>query len=302
MIGKVQTMTSRYSTKEGPVGLQVIAYSGINRLTTTTVQGGEFAFLNVPSGTYTLHVESDQYLEEKDAFGPHEPLRVDGNYCEFGELYVWPAGQIIGRITDHLGVAIKGIKVQAFLFGKNEKLDTSALKEALTDEDGNYTLLGMPPGEFAVAVNGEEYHDSLPYRPTFYSWAHRREDATHILLSEGERKQDINIQLPPARKPAILNLLVGLANGTPVEGVSANILDTSGVARFSSKNASDTKGILSLQVYLGETYEVEAFKAEIQHMEERSAPLLLWKGRAGPLFMDAPEKTLRVIVAVENKD
>jgi hypothetical protein len=70
-------------------------------------------------------------------------------------------------------------------------------RTARTDRQGNYTIQGLPPGDYIVAVPGGD----SPFAGMFYSNANRREDATPVTVKSGTNTPDINFALTRKTQP-----------------------------------------------------------------------------------------------------
>src|SRR5713226_1350059 len=53
-----------------------------------------------------------------------------------------------GTVTDPQGLAVKGAKVTV------TNIATGAERSAETDDTGHYTLVGLPPGQYKLSVDG----------------------------------------------------------------------------------------------------------------------------------------------------
>ena len=53
-----------------------------------------------------------------------------------------------GTVTDPQGLAVKGAKVMV------TNASTGAVRTAVSDDSGRYNLVGLPPGQYKMSVDG----------------------------------------------------------------------------------------------------------------------------------------------------
>lgn len=121
---------------------------------TTTGADGTYSFTDIPADDYTLTFQPEQgvnYLiqqwEGKSIEDHATPITVeDGQVLSGFDAVLVPGATITGTVdgTDAPGVGLSDIEVQA------QSSDGSASGDASTDADGNYTIVGLPAGNYTV--------------------------------------------------------------------------------------------------------------------------------------------------------
>jgi hypothetical protein len=289
---------------EGAVGVRVIATSGGIRRETSTNAAGEFEFLNVIPGQYRLTVASQDVFEDKFRW-PSEDPSVPEAGCGYQNLFVWPNGRLEGTVRAADGTPLSGVPVQAFIMDTRGELESMPVREQKTDDNGRYLLSGLPPGEVVVGVNGEKYDDRLPWRPTFYPGTADRHTAARLPLARGQRRTGIDLQLPPPRKPATLHIEGVLEDGGPAIDVGARIENPQGIQRAFALGREKHTNVLDAPVYVGETYNVKAFRfvTEAPEVMREGQPIKMhsrsWRGEAGPILVTETNVHVRVILHEE---
>jgi hypothetical protein len=264
LVGKVQMNDKEYDGEAiGAGGVRVAASNGVVHLETSTNNNGEFEFLNIAPGKYHLTVTSPDVFEDEARWPSGDPT-VAPFSCGDQNLSVWPNGRIEGTLQTADGKALRGVPVQAFTLNLRGQLNSSPFREQKTDDSGRYSLSGLPPGDVVVGVNGEEYHDRLPWAPTFYSGTADRDKAVRLSLGRGERKTGIDLQLPMARKPATLHVEALMEDGTPALGAIAKVENIAGIQRAFASEPDSHTNILHIPVYIGETYNIKSFQIEVK--------------------------------------
>ena len=125
--------------------------------TASTPIDGRYEFRDIPPGRYTLRVERRGYLaltygqRRPDEQG--RPLEIaDKEVIEKVDFALPRMGVISGRVLDELGEPIAGVTVWAlqtrYFQGQRKLVATGA--NTRTDITGQYRLLALPPGDYAV--------------------------------------------------------------------------------------------------------------------------------------------------------
>jgi protocatechuate 3,4-dioxygenase beta subunit len=308
LVGKVSIQHEKYGVGgEGAAGVPVIAGANGVRLKTTTDANGEFEFRAVAPGVYRLETESKDFLLDDWKFPKDDPIVREGS-CGYQQLYVFPNGKIEGVVHTADGSPLPGVPVQAFMKDARGELDSSPLREQKTDDQGRYTLQGLPPGDFAIGINGEKYHDKQPWRPVFYPGTSSRNSAKWVTLGRSERLSDINLQVSDPREPATLHIEAVFEDGAPATCGGANVEDLSGVQRalaLAKDSPGAAPGHLDVPVYAGETYRVRCFRHDVEVPKEArlGQPFRMkttsWEGRSGPVQMTQRDVYIRVVLSVE---
>jgi hypothetical protein len=310
LIGKVTVKHEEYDLSgEGASGLTVIATTGSTRLKTTTDADGQFEFRNVSPGTYHIETEGEDFFPDNWRW-PSEDPSIHGASCGYQQLYVWPNGQIEGTVRKADGSPAAGVPVQAFAKDRKGELRGSPLREQKTNQQGGYTLKGLPPGEFAIGINGEEYSDKQPWRPTFFRGTSDRNNARMLSLGRGEHLSKIDLDVSDAREPATLHIEAVLEDGMPATDVAVRVEDLSGTQRAFSLG-SDTQngkaGRLDIPVYVGETYKVRCFahSFDLPQPLQQGQPIRTrttsWAGVAEPVQVVQRDVHIRIVLSMEKK-
>jgi hypothetical protein len=305
LIGKIQMKYEEYNVGgEGAVGVRVIATDGKTKIEAVTNSNGEFEFLQVPPGKYHLSIGSPNVFEDKWRFPAQDPT-VPANSCGYQNLYVWPDGRIQGTVRGLDGKPLAGIPVQVFAKTKQGEMDSSALREQKSDEEGKYVLTGLPPGDFIVGVNGAKWDDKYPWAPRFYPGTNDRDTAQRLTLGRGGSQTGIDLEVGSPRTPAVLHIETVFEDGTPAISPAVNVENLAGVQRAFAMGREKKTNVLDVTVYMGETYRIVSHyfgskpgQAEESDLRKRSSS---WKGTSGPIQVSAPEIHVRVTVTEEKK-
>ena len=131
-------------------GITVLLTDGNhNSYTSTTDQGGKFIINDVSPGTYYIQASKDGYVSEKTANFYVAPGNVEMN-----ETIILKVGvrSVTGNVTLELKNDYSGVTITATSLS-----DPSLIYSALSNSDGNYSLVGMKPGEYLISLSAIGY-------------------------------------------------------------------------------------------------------------------------------------------------
>ncbi len=144
---------------DGPFeGTAVVAYNSDRTVGVgaAAAADGSFEIGGLHGGAYTLSA----FAEEAGLVeGPVTEAGIDrvfdlapAGYLDVGELDVAAGGSVSGTVTDlYTGEPVYG----ALLFAQNRA--TGALVSDLSDTDGSWEILGVPPGEYELTAEYQAY-------------------------------------------------------------------------------------------------------------------------------------------------
>jgi uncharacterized protein (DUF2141 family) len=131
--------------------------------TTTTDEGGAFAFRALPAGHYELQAFKNAYL--RASYGASRPDRAgtpvvvkDGEAVTNLAMTIARGGVITGVVRDISGRPVPGLNVQVMKLGYNAVTGERTLgapgtgSVGRTDDRGEYRAYGLPPGGYLVVV------------------------------------------------------------------------------------------------------------------------------------------------------
>jgi hypothetical protein len=163
---------------------------------------GEYAFFDLPAGTYRLWVGQNPDLATP-------PLQLPAGAC-YEYQYPFeavPTGEIWGRVFDPGGKALKDSAVTLLRvehYGEEMKG-----RVEYPDDNGYFHFLHVAPGKYYLVVNQENRTDSeSPFPRTFFPGTTNRQEAIQLEIREDGRypNADIRLKLPkpttaPSSKP-----------------------------------------------------------------------------------------------------
>jgi Carboxypeptidase regulatory-like domain len=205
--------------------------------TAGTSTDGRYEFRDVPPGRYTLRVERSGYLAlEYGQRRPGEqgrPLEIaDKEVAEKVDFALPRMGVISGRVLDELGEPIAGVTVWAlqtrYFQGQRRLVPTGG--SARTEETGQYRLLSLPPGDYAVMGTTRETWplDSDPkqifgYAPTYFPGTPMPAAAQRVKLGVGQETSSIDFSLVAGRASRVSGNATS-SSGFPLAGETVTMM------------------------------------------------------------------------------
>jgi hypothetical protein len=178
---------------------------------TVSNRDGDFQFDLVPKGKYNVSVDGAAKVQVARL---EEPLLTVGeNSCDDFSISLEPEGVISGRVINERGVPMRGAHVRVLPKNETPRYDGASDQ---TDVDGRFTVHGLLPGEYQVAVNFGQLDAKVPYPTTYYPSALERTDAAVVVISEAQKINEIEIRLTARQNTVKVRMTVHWGDGKPV--------------------------------------------------------------------------------------
>jgi hypothetical protein len=202
--------------------------------TTSTDADGRYEIKELPAGRYTVAANRSGYLRltygQRRPFEQGKPLQVADNDVVSNIDFLLPRMSLItGRIVDETGEPISGVRVlamrTAYFEGRRRLVPVANGPITMTDDTGQYRILGLTPGSYfvmsdvretwTVNVNGVE--QTLAYAPTYFPGTSSVSDARRITVGVGEEASNNDFPLVPGRAASISGMATD-SQGRPLAG------------------------------------------------------------------------------------
>jgi hypothetical protein len=231
--GKVTVAGSALPLPEAEIAIATPA--GV--LETTTGADGSFSLTNVPAGRYTVIIRADGYFAASAANAvPQQRVEVPVTVAQqpANVLVEMVRGAIItGKILDPQGRPLIRAEVHAL---RPDGVQRVAVRQ--TNDEGEYRMFWVPPGEFVIRVNPVVVPANLASVspgpmisvPTFFPGTPDVAQATKISVKSGDEIRNINfaartdVVLRPTPPPPGSPLAAAAAAGPGVK-VSGQIMN-----------------------------------------------------------------------------
>ncbi len=184
--------------------------------TAKTNEQGEYTVSLAP-GFYLVYCKAEGFNAEwfENASDPASATPVEVKAAEHSVVNfdLLPLGSISGKVVDQLtGAAIAGAKVNAFFERKHERRHFVAL----SDSEGNYSLTGLPAGEYIVEAHAPDY------MPEFWQEADSLKNATLVKVANSEITTGIDFTLTPGA--TIAGTVIDNGTGTAIEKALVTVM------------------------------------------------------------------------------
>lgn len=199
-----------------------------------TAADGTFRFTDLPAtDTFLLTVTKSGFAPR--AFGEAPPSvtptlisLAQDEVKEDVEVRLLEHVSIAGRVLDEDGTPFAGALVEAMrpIF-EGDRRTLVTVSEAITDDRGEFRLVGVPPGQYYVTAfdpafgNIGDKDGQLFYSPTFYPGVVFPDEATRITLDPGIAAERLEFKLQIIRPSRVQGSI-----STPIEagGVSKQLI------------------------------------------------------------------------------
>ena len=209
--------------------------------TVTTDLNGRYEFRDLPRGRYSVLAERLNYLTL--AYGQLQPSDLYGrvelgdNQAADGIDIALPRGGVIsGRVLDELGEPIPDLPVLPVRRSPSQAQSRPAPagRGGVTNDIGEYRIVGLPPGQYYVSVSprapvgsdtGADVRDG--YAPTYYPGTPMFASAGSITVGMNETIAGMDVSLASVRLATISGFAVD-GQGAPARSGNVNATDRTG--------------------------------------------------------------------------
>lgn len=189
---------------------------------TSTDAEGRYEIKELPAGRYTVSASKGSFVPA--TFGqrrpgePGSPIDLgDGQTAEKVNFVMSRGSVIAGRVVDDGGEPVSGTQVSAmrFAFVSGTRRLVPGGGEGgqdRTDDQGNFRLFGLPPGDYYISANNRNNNMMMPgmnnteadgFAPTYYPGTPNIGEATRITVKAAQEMTGANFALLVARMARI---------------------------------------------------------------------------------------------------
>jgi hypothetical protein len=204
-----------------------------SRLAATDAQG-RFEVKELPAGRYTISASKGGFVTLQ--YGQRRPSE-SGTPIELGEkqtleklTIALPRGSVLGgRITDEFGEPVANASVIAMRYsyaagGRRLTAAAGSNSRDTTDDQGQYRLFGLPPGEYFVSAtlrSGPEAADPTGevsgYAATYFPGTSNLSEAARVTLTVSQENTAVSFGLIATKLVRVSGQVLTSA-GTPASG------------------------------------------------------------------------------------
>jgi len=178
----------------------------------TTTSAGSYSFLNLDPGEYMVDADLSGYRLD---WAPDSVVLL-ANSCFEANLLMKVDRRIEGNVRDDRGTPVSGALVE--MVSTNEQLKRSEQPVLLdiSDEDGHYTIDGIPPGDYYLGVNIKSTPTKEhPYASTYYPNTPNLREAVRISVVTRAAVQEFDLRVRNRLPLVTIRGRVQTADGRP---------------------------------------------------------------------------------------
>jgi 5-hydroxyisourate hydrolase-like protein (transthyretin family) len=246
------TVTSDASPADGlaNVNVSAVSYSSDTYESANTDDQGRFTIEGLPAGSYTVQFESStsnhvtEYYDNQSSSNTAEQIVLEPGQAVTGlTASLAPGASITGTVTADGGSALGNIQVAA------RNRSGSVYQSGSTDDDGSYTVNGLPAGEYTL-----EFRDygSTGYSGEWWNNQPTQQTAEYFTVLAGEAV---------TAKDAGLSLGATIAGTVTVDGdgalTSGQVTAYAVDGNYAGSTSIDSKGAYALTALTPGDYKVE---------------------------------------------
>jgi Carboxypeptidase regulatory-like domain len=177
---------------------------GVRTMRTGRLGAYEFQYLD--GGAYVLKASRKGFMPiehgQKRWNSAGQPLVIQEASASYITLRLPRYSAINGTVVDENEIGLPGHEVSVY----KSTNPPEHIRDATSDDRGNYRIGGLTPGKYFVRTVGKQYEDGS-YLPTYYREAIRPEQAQLVETFFEQEAQRIDIRPIPGR---LLTLTVGV--------------------------------------------------------------------------------------------
>jgi hypothetical protein len=203
---RISGVVSSISSQLPIMGIEVCAYdaaeeAGLFGRCATTEAGGEYSISGLPSGEYLVEFSSPsasglnyvaQYYDDTESLEQAIAVEVGPETADIGiDAQMREGGRIAGQATDaSTGAPIQGVSVCAYA----ERAEAVVGACANTGQNGQYTIAGLPNGEYEVEFSAPP-ESALDYVTQYFDGQSSAKAATLVPVTVGETSSGVDAHL-----------------------------------------------------------------------------------------------------------
>jgi len=178
----------------------------------TTDALGHYFFAGLAPGEYEIDAELPGYHLD---WAP-DTVALYSSGCAEADVLMKVDRRVQGVIRDRKGSPVAGVLVEMAPTNAALKSWERPVLLDVSDEDGRYTINGIPPGEYSLGVNIVSTPTrKYPFRPTWYPGTTDKDQATKIIVTPGVSAQVFDLRISDRLPLVTIHGRVLNVDGTP---------------------------------------------------------------------------------------
>jgi hypothetical protein len=225
--------------------------------TATTDADGRFVVEGVAPGPYgaSLDLPAGYYGE----IVPNQVTVPDHRGCAEVHAVAYEDGRVLGRLVDSAGRPVAGLTIDLTVAAGLDQMPGAERIRDLTDSEGRYELVRVPPGRFIVGINTRRDRDDVMAEPrVFHPGVSDLSTATRVVVGGGKRVELKDFTLPSSvAYVAVSGIVIG-SDGSPATGARVYLKGADAEFIVSEPAITDASGRFVLAALAGRSYRLFA--------------------------------------------
>jgi hypothetical protein len=237
-----------------------------------TDKDGVYEIYGLPPGLYTVEPEAPSGLKIRLSMYSGEPDPQTGKAvlkeksCMTVNFLFNSDTSVSGKLFGADGRVLPHVCLNLM---PKDKAAAGSRIYGCTDEQGNYRMKEIPPGEYIIVLNSEGKISSYePFPTAYYPGVFEKEKATALIIKAGDHLENYDIHIPTQEDRNVIKGMLLYSDGRPaadkfIEFKAENVKEgysgeaqakTDAEGRFSLSVLQGLKGLLrgSMHAYEGE--------------------------------------------------
>ena len=231
--------------------IKVVARAGSTAHETTTDETGEFRFIGLEPGRYTVRVDPNERF--KPMFDREVTAQLDGCSAEADLLLTVPS--LSGTVRRPDGLPVRDLRITVVDVGRVSASDSVI---TFTDAEGRWTIDGLRDGRYLVGLNVFQAPSARsPFPPLWYPGVAQAGKGEVIALRD-QRPRHLELTLPAPLPRRTIRGLVLNASGQPAQGAAVSLIDVEFPNQEAGEVTTDAQGRFTIEAVGGRQVSVRA--------------------------------------------
>ncbi len=226
-------------------GAQVTILNDSSTFRVTTDETGSFSLQHATPGYYKVWADLAPFRSSG-----HSILHVPETGCEYTDVQLTTTSTLQGIVLNRGGRPAKKVPVQV---QPKDQVNQYSLQTE-TDENGQFTITGLPEAEVYLSAGVEYPTTDMPYRRIYYPAASSRDKGLILRLTPGEHRQSMVLWLDPPLEKASIKVRVVRKEGGPVVEARVRAFEDDSVREVAE---TDARGFATVPCLRGLQYKLE---------------------------------------------
>jgi hypothetical protein len=225
-------------------GVKVVI-EGEKKFEAVTDAKGQYRINQLPAGEYTIKPVPPDGLAAR---GPERKIKMADRGCAVESFWLVSNAQLSGRVLNPQGLPVA--KSEIFMIEADKQRYQGHWDAAYSDEEGKYSFKFIPPGRYVLLIRFDGMtSQNRPFPRVYYPDVSDQSQAKVFTISEGQRIENYDLEVPPLPPEYDVQGTVVWSNGAPAMDAKVGYLVVEDAVFYGAK--IDDEGRFSFKAYEG---------------------------------------------------